>query len=135
RARYLRIRWWSLQRRPEQRSRTLSTHWAALERRPSDEQVGEELGAGLHLILRKVGDPLFSKHILVDAEVTGELAARFGQDRMRGVGHDLGLATSADRRIPAEQILHCCGGNQGSRPECIHGDALGPKLLGHPKHT
>src|SRR6266498_3988105 len=69
-----------------------------------EEQVGRELLARLHRVLREVGDALGAEHVLVEEEVPGAGAGIAPQDRDRRVRDDLRGAAVPRELLAAEQV-------------------------------
>ena len=59
------------------------------------------------------------QHLVVDAELAGELARGLGEDHVGRLPHDLRRAAGPHHRIAAQQIADCGRGDGGARPQRI----------------
>src|SRR6185312_15439176 len=104
-----------------------------------EEKIGQQLVL-VHTRLTvfcEIGLACGAQHVLVDAELACELAARLCEYDVRGVGDNLGPADSAPLRgwLTAQGNLQSRGADNGSRPERIHCDPARAQLSSQSEHT
>src|SRR5258706_5039258 len=68
-----------------------------------------------HGVTFEISDSVFAQNVLINEEMSGCAATVAHDNRMRCVGHDSGLAATAQRL--GEKDFHGRAGNSGARPQ------------------
>jgi hypothetical protein len=73
-------------------------------KRSLDEEIREERRPGRDGVAVEVGDARRGEDLVVEEEVSGVLAGGAGEDRVGGVGEDLGLAALLARGVARRKV-------------------------------
>src|SRR6187397_1923904 len=99
------------------------------------EEIRHQGNRSIPPVMLEVAHAALIEHLVVDAELPGELTRGFCKDDMGGVAQDLRGAAGAHHGVAAKEITDRGGGDGGAWPQRIDGDAGRLQFAGETQHA